>query len=277
MIRAIAALEQVDAIERICVIGPREKILALIEQYSGCLRNNKDRIVLQQKDDLYQNCMSAFVSLIPDYEEGIELRYTDVLEKPVLLVASDLPLLGAAEIEEFLFACSKKDLDYCVGMTEEIYLRRFEPSKNLPGFRWNFLHLVEGNFRLNNLHVIKPFKVDNRIYLERLYQRRHQKSLMNIVATFYDFAITEKMGFMPVGTFLLMEFCVLFRHLGLESMVNLLRRFSSKATLSRYAGRLLKAKVEIVCTTVGGSAADIDSDEDLLAIEQRFHEWKCEE
>ncbi|MEP1472307.1 MAG: NTP transferase domain-containing protein [Halieaceae bacterium] len=273
LIRAIAALERVEAIEKICVIGPRDRILALIQQYAGNLQNNKDTFVLEQKDDLYQNCMHAFVSLIPGYEEGVELNDAAIFEKPVLLVASDLPLLCAAEVEEFLAACGQKNLDYCVGMTEEKHLKRFEPSKELPGFNWNYLHLVEGNYRLNNLHLIKPFKVGNRIYLEKLYQRRHQKSLMNIAATFYDFAIFEKMGFMPVVTFLLMELCVLCRHLGLEPLVNLFRRFSSKARLSRYAGKLLKAKVEIVCTTLGGSAADIDSEDDLAAVERRLIEW----
>ncbi len=276
LVQVILALEKASQVDRICVVGPRDKISGLIEEYAGVLLSSKPLSVLEQKDDLYQNCMSAFLHLLPEYEPGDELHNTSIRDKAVLLVASDLPFLTSAEIDEFLVACTAQSLDYCVGMTEETYLKKYQPVGSLPGFQWNYLHLREGNFRLNNLHVIKPFKVENREYLERLYQRRHQKSLMNIVKTFWDFAVTQRMGLAPVLLFLVMELAVFCRHIGFESGVKLLRKVSTDAALSKYASRLLKARVAIVTTTIGGGAADIDSEEDYAAVRQRLDEWRGE-
>ena len=273
LVQVILALQRAEHVDRICVVGPEERITNLLDEHRDVLGRHKSLMVLEQKDDLYQNCMSAFLHLLPDYQPGAEISDEAVREKAVLLVASDLPMLTAAEVDEFLVACSARPLDYCVGMTEEYYLEKYKPVDGLPGFSWNYLHLREGNFRLNNLHVIKPFKVENRVYLEKLYQRRHQRSLMNIVKTFYDFAVTQRMGLMPVLLFLVMELAVLCRHLSFESGVNLLRKISTEQALSDYASRLLKARVGIVPTTLGGGAADIDSEEDYATVLQRREEW----
>ena len=274
LVHVVRAIEQVERIDKICIVGPKVPIEKLLNKYATEIQQNKPIEVIEQSEDLYSNCLAAFTHLIPGYVDGAEDTDSSIREKAVLLIPSDIPFLTSREVDEFLDNASKEQLDYCVGMTEEQYLSRFDATGNKPGFSMNYLHLREGSFRLNNLHLIKPFKVLNRKYLEQLYQRRHQKNLMNILSTFYDFSITQKMGIAPVLLFVWMEFSVLLRHMGLNTLANLSRRWSAQASLTKYACRLLQTRVGIVHTTVGGCAADIDSEEDYRAVKARYQEWR---
>ena len=190
-----------------------------------------------------------------------------------LLLPIDIPFVTTAELEEFLTNCTKEDIDYGVGMSEESALKKFYPNQHQPGIAPNYLHLKEGNFRLNNLHHIKPFQVHNRQFIAKMYTRRHQSNLLNIIKTLYDFLITERMGAGPVFFFVYLEMLVLMKHMGFEKILNLGRRYAPMEKVAAYTSKLLQAKVVIVETTIGGCATDIDSDEDYAAVESRYEEW----
>ncbi len=273
LIHGVRALEEVDRIAHIYIVGPSIDIKNLLADYKTQLKNNKPIEVLEQQENIYQNFWSAFTHMIPGYYEGIEKTDLQIMDKRVLALAADLPFITANEINEFLDNCSNEELDYCLGMTEERYLRPFYPSAGKPGIKMTYLHLREGNYRLNNLHLIKPFRILNRSYVKTVYERRYQKRPFNIVKMVYDFIFTEGFGFKPLALYAILELAILCRFLGITSIVNWLRKRASKEEVSAYAGVLLKTRIGIVTTTIGGCATDIDNDKDFITATEMYHEW----
>lgn len=273
LVYVLKALEEVERIGNIHIIGPKSAIDKLLLDNRDHLRNNKVIAVMEQKDNAYQNFWTAFTHTVPGYYDGIEAVDKDIMHKEVLVLPTDMPFITVHEINEFLDACAAESLDYCLGMTEEKYLRKFYPSAGKPGIVMTYLHLREGSYRLNNLHLIKPFKIFNRAYIETLYERRYQKNLANIAKMAYDFIIAKGFGFKPLFLYTILELSILCKYLKLSFMVKLLRKLVSQAEMSTYAGILLKTRIGIVSTTIGGCAVDIDSERDFVVAESMYHEW----
>ena len=273
LVHVIQALELVARVNRICIVGPKNAINEILANYSSELIGNKKILVTEQRGDLYQNFMVGLSSLIPEYQPGMEEEIPAIKNKQVFTIPVDLPLISPKEIDEFLDNASKRDLDYCIGMTEEEYLRPFYPDGDRPGIIMNLLHLKEGSFRLNNLHLARPFRIENRRFIEKLYQRRHQRRILNIVATLYDFIVTERMGLRPIGLFIMLEMSVLLRHLNMQGPLEIIRNRCLESSVTRYACKLLKTRVGIVKTTQGGCAIDIDSEDDFSTVQTRYREW----
>jgi molybdopterin-guanine dinucleotide biosynthesis protein A len=273
LVYVIKALENVSRIGKIKIIGPREAIEKLLQDYRDLLFCNKAIEVLEQKDNAYQNFWSAFISTIPGYHEGIENTDQSIMDKQVLALPTDMPFITEGEINEFLDACAAQQLDYCLGMTEEQHLRKFYPDAEKPGIEMTYLHLSEGSYRINNLHLIKPFRVLNREYIEKIYERRYQKNIVNITKMAFDFIFTKDFGFRPLYMYAILELAIFFRYLGISSIVSQLRKLVSSADMSKYGGMMLKTHIGIVATTFGGCAIDIDNDRDISIAKSMYEEW----
>lgn len=274
LIKLITALSVVESINGICIVGPAQSIEDILD-VAG-LANNPAVAVVPQRDNIFENCEAGVSYFVPEYKDSRSEILEEHLHEEFLLLPIDMPFVTKNEIEEFITNCHQQDLDYGVGMTEESFLKMYYPSQNKPGLTLNFLHLKEGNFRLNNLHLIKPFQVKNREFIAKMYTRRHQSNAANIVSTAYDFLITERMGLGPVLFFIYLEFLALLNHLGFHKLVEGLKTKASQGRVARYTSKLLKARVAIVETSIGSCAADIDSDEDYRAVRQRCDEWQRE-
>jgi GTP:adenosylcobinamide-phosphate guanylyltransferase len=263
-------LERVERIGRICIVGPKgdiEQLLAKNQEFS------KEIVVVEEKENFYENFWTAFITMIPDYTPGLEEERADIRELQVFALSADIPLISAMEINEFLDLGLDAQLDFCLGMTEEKHLEKFLPTADKPGIEPIYLYLREGNFRLNNLHLIKPFKVENRTYIEKLYQRRHQRKFRNIAITFFD-VFKMKLGFRVIQLFVIAELSVLFQSLGLESLLKVTKGMTTKLSVSSCVSKLLMTNIDFVVTTNSGSAIDVDSQEEYEIIMSRFREWK---
>lgn len=269
----LRALEGVERIGKICLAGPEKPIRELLRKYSGYLRNNKELAVIEQKENMYKNFWSAFTHTIDGYHEGLETRDPGVREKLVLVAPCDLPFITPEEIDEFLNGCAVDELDYCLGMTEERFLEKFYPDGRKPGIKMAYLYLREGNFRLNNLHLVRPFRVYNREYIERIYECRYQKNIKNIIKVMFDFFSFQGVGTRAIILYALLEFSVLFRYIGLSSLAGATKNMVSQSEIRKFVSKLLKTRIDIVQTTIGGTAVDVDNDTDFETVQTRFHEW----
>jgi hypothetical protein len=269
----LKALEGVERIGKICLAGPEKPIRELLHKYSRYLKNNKELAVIEQKENMYKNFWNAFIHTIDGYYEGMEMKDPGVREKLVLVAPCDLPLITSAEIDEFLNGCSVDDLDYCLGMTEERFLKKFYPDETRPGIKMAYLSLREGNFRLNNLHLVRPFRVYNREYIERIYECRYQKNIINIAKVVFDFFRFQGVGTRAIFFYAMLEVSVFLSYLGLSSLAQVTKNIVSQSEIRSFASKLLKTRIDIVQTTLGGSAVDIDNDIDFETIKTRFREW----
>jgi GTP:adenosylcobinamide-phosphate guanylyltransferase len=267
----VDALDRVERIRRIIVVGPADdihRVLALEPLQS-------DFDVLEQKDTAYQNFWSSFVFTLGDsYQPGDEQSDPAIENRPVLGVPCDTPFISTNEINEFLDAAYHANLDYGIGMTEQRYLERFYPTEDKPGIRMTYLHLADASLRLNNLHFIKPFRVRNRAYIEQIYEFRYQKQFFNMLKVFVAIIRTQGSGLFPVYMYLMLQLSVQFERLSWHSALSFTRSKVTREAIAGYSCLLLQADVNIVETTGGGCTIDVDNEDDYNTIQLRFDEYR---
>lgn len=274
LVFVLKALEEVDQIENILIVGPKESVESVVESNSHRLNNNKPINVIEQKENMYRNFWSGFIHSIPGYKEGMEKENREVMEKMVLVMSCDLPFITAGEVKEFLDSSDAEELDYCLGMTEERYLEKFYPNGTSPGIKMGYLHLREGNFRLNNLHLVRPFKILNREYIEKIFERRYQKNILNMIKILFDIIFVQRCGVGAIFSYIILEIALLLEYLGFSELAKITKNIVPQSKMRLHAARLLKTRIDIVQTTVGGCALDVDNETDFETIRQRYREWK---
>lgn len=257
----LRALGEVDRIRRIALVGPATDLRPVV----AAANLAKPVALLEQQATAYRNFWSAFTHL--GNGEG------DDPDRPVLLVSADIPLISAAEVNEFLDHCDLERLDYCVGMTDERHLERFYPCGRAPGIRMRYLHLADGSLRLNNLHLVKPLRVANRDYIEEVYEFRYQHNLWNMLRAARDLLRQPGIGWRALYLYLLLQFAELGHGLRWRGARDYFSRRVTRPEVSRIASRVLQARVGIVETTIGGCAIDVDNARDYAALQARWEEF----
>ena len=193
-------------------------------------------------------------------------------EMAVLVVAGDIPLLIPDEISEFISNCDLSRFDYYVGVVSEKTLSHFTPGKGRKGLRLAVLPFKENKYRLNNLHLLKPFKIANRYRLQDMYELRYQRQLLNILKMFIRI-IRLKGIKSAVFFYILILTTLFFRKI---RFVEVSKKISSFLTLRKVTGivdRILGTRMFVAETTYGGAALDIDNETDFNIINEKFEEW----
>lgn len=273
LMHVVEALDKVERVQRIVIVGPRSIILDILSSCSSRLSQRTRIEVLEQLETAYQNFWAAFLQTLDNYEPGRENLDPALLQKPVLVVPADIPLINVGEINEFLDGFSREEMDYGIGMTASEHLERFYPRGSDPGIKMTYLHVADAALRLNNLHLIRPFKVANRAYIEEIYQFRYQKEFFNFLAVVFDILRTKGFGLRPVYLYVMLQLSVLFSAVGFKRGLKLSSARVAREDMTNYASIILRAKVLIIETTGGGCAVDVDSEDDYHTIGQRFDEY----
>ncbi len=146
------ALRSAPAVQRVAVVGPVEFVHA---------------------------ALPAEVVAVPDDGGGIMANVVSaarVLEArdPVLVVASDIPLLTSAAVEDFLAACTDAGADFCYAIVpQEVMTRRF------PGARKTFVRVTDGTFTGGSVMLFNPAVIDRvRPFVERIIAARKKPWLL---------------------------------------------------------------------------------------------------
>lgn len=123
------ALRSAPSIARILVVGP----VAFLEKYGGL-----EGVELHESGS----------SMVENLQIGIERLKPS---GPVLVVTSDIPLLTAEAIEDFVHRCEEVQADiYYPIVSRDVNEARF------PGVKRTYVHLKEGVFTGGNMVLIKP-------------------------------------------------------------------------------------------------------------------------
>lgn len=270
-IRVLSSLQEVESIGEIRVVGPADQIKLLLEKYSNAWQGTKTVIVAPQKDNIIDNVWKTFLDMLPEYQEGMEPS-PEQKEKTILVLAGDIPLITPNEINEFISKCNMTHFDYYVGAVSDKTLSHYAPGKGSRGLRLTILPMREKNYRINNLHMIKPFKIVNRYRLQKMYELRYQRKLRNILKLFIKILWLE--GGKSAAQFYLLILAVLFfRKIGI---MGISKKISSYLMVSRFeslVGRVLGTEASVAETTYGGAALDIDNETDFAIINEKFEEW----
>jgi CTP:molybdopterin cytidylyltransferase MocA len=275
----ISALQSCRYVTRIFVVGPREKILHVLEREGIGGEGQKEVTVVEQWNSLLENGWNTFLATLPARrpdgtalpEEALRERHEG---KTVLFLGSDMPLLTHYELEEFIEGCDMQRYDYVAGTTPEEVLKSYYPEKGTPGIRLAYFHFRDSLERQNNLHMIRVFRVVNAQYGQLMYRFRYQRKWQNMLLLLRELLGLPELTLGMVFRFCLLHVCRVLGRIPWMPPNRLLRRFLDKGKVTEDIGALLRTRFATTTTTYGGAALDVDDKEQLAVIGSQFHRWR---
>ena len=267
----VEALQQVESIENIYIVGLKEKLQQTIDEGNIDLEYPKPIYIVEQKANLYENIWHTFLKTIPEFREISDLEHSSYRDKAVLIVPCDSPLLTSHEVEHFITHSNLDKCDHILGLVSQKRLEYFYPRDRRPGIKMAYLHLKENSYRINNLHLVKPLRIGNREYIQKMYQYRYQRNFKNFVLFGLSLLGKDKMEHYPY--YIGLQLCLFFSGLGLDSFVDIFRNWTPKQDLERCVSTIMKTRFVALEVPFPGAALDIDNDKDYEAICEMFQEW----
>jgi len=282
LVHVLRALIRSRRVARVFIVGPRERLCALLEEHRGRLETNKEIQVIGQADTMLENAQMGFeATLPPAAREGVpgsetaRLRYRD---KAALILGGDIPLVTAQELDEFLEKSDLSRYDYVFGMTREESLAPYYPRPGRPGsgIRFAYFCFRDTRERQNNLHLIRVLRVFNRDLIQTMYRFRYQQRWRNILRLGWRILRLRELTPRILVRFVLLHASrILDRRQGgvrgwLQGRV---RRRLNKPEMQQDLSRILKARFGTAVTTYGGAALDVDNERDYQVIKRRYRDW----
>jgi hypothetical protein len=275
----VAALDRVDQIGKVYLIGPRLQLMEAVEKGSGTFRFGKKVEVVEQRENLLANLIHVFACSLPGdrRERGFDpLDYSEHRDEAGLFVSADIPLLIPEEINEFLLSSDMDSYDYCMGVTSEEVLEYYYPRNDKPGVRMAYFYLREKAYRINNLHLARPFKIARAEYIQKMYDYRYQRRVRNVVRVALGLLGTRR-WIKGVFFYVLVKFSIFFSSLGLRWPTSLAREGLRLDVVEGAVSEILGTRFKTVETTFGGAALDVDNEKDYRTIDEMFDLWRAHE
>ncbi|MBW2514709.1 MAG: nucleotidyltransferase family protein, partial [Deltaproteobacteria bacterium] len=177
----IEALQKAPAVGDIYIVGPKKKLMSALLRTRIDFNQPKKIHILEQKTTLLENVWHAFLKSLPPLNSRKHEEIAASVNKAVLVVPCDSPLITTHEVEHFIANCDLNRYDYILGLVPEKNMEYFYPTGHRPGIKMAYLHLREKNYRINNLHMVRPAKVEHRIHINKMYEYRYQKQIFNMI------------------------------------------------------------------------------------------------
>ncbi len=262
-------LESKD-IDQVVLVGPRTAFLEVL--------GDLDIMIVEQGRNLCENAREGFLNTLPEYRDKHVLT-DDIInkyrDKYVIFVPGDVPLLTTRELEEFVSLCDMDNWDYVIGITPEESLEKFSPRKGRPGIKMATFHTRDGNFRQNNLHMVKPFYVmDSMDIVLKVYDYRYQKEFLNILRSMIEIVRLRKdIVLKSLFYYLCLQLSTSLSMLGMEPFAWITSYPVTVSESEKLISRILKVRFKSVCTTLGGAALDVDNEKDYLSLSVMYKDW----
>jgi len=271
----LSALAGSKYIRDIWIVGPKEKIEEAIKPDLAKIKDRKI-VVLEQWDNLIENTWNGFLHTIDGYKEGVDpdsYLNTPLEEMAALGLSGDIPLLTSYEVDEFLENAQPDKYDYIAGITPDYSLRPYYPKEKKLGIKHSYFHARDIKWRQNNLHLGKMFKIRNKVFIEKMYEFRHQKEWKNIIKIAINILRAEKGAYKAIYLLAVLQSCMFLTNRGFGWFSDRLRRLITLSDVENNVAAILGTRAVTAMTHYGGAALDIDNDEEFEAIKANFDEW----
>ena len=272
----LSAVERAECTDRIFVVGDVRQLEQALASAHSPFQGLRPLRLIEQYHTFYENVWEGFLHTLPDYdpEAGWQI-YTNRPEadKAVLFISGDIPLATPQEIEAFVVACDLSRFDYFLGVTSESILQAYYPRRSRPGIRMAYFTLRDLRIRQNNLHLVRPFRLGNRIYIEKMYEHRYQKEWHNIAKLCWELFGKQRSSWRFIGAFLRLHVAGLLTRCGLAPFRPARSFFLDLPVVCNLISQLLDTRFAIVNTPYGGCTLDIDNAEHYAAICANFTAW----
>jgi hypothetical protein len=269
----VSMLQRVPEVSEVWVVGDAERLQEALGREDLRRELRKPLHVAAQRGNLYENVWHAYRLLLPGAgSEGRDPGPSD-LDRRVLYLSADIPFATPEEVSAFVRRGIALDCDYALGLVTEESMEGFYPTPARPGIRMAYFNLREGRFRQSNLHLVRPARIKNRLYIEEMYRQRHQRELGPILRLAWRLLTSERGGLALVLYYCLMHAAGLANRHGLRRTADLVRRWIPTPRIEQGVSRLLGARFHLVVTEVGGCAVDVDNEHDFEVARERYAEW----
>jgi hypothetical protein len=271
---AVIALQDVPEVSEVWVVGNAGRLGQVLGQAELRAALRKPLHIVPQFRSLYENGWETFRRLLPGAGPDGRDPGPDDADIPVLFLSADIPFATPEEISAFVRGALETRCDYALGLVTEESMRDFHPTPSgLPGIRMACFNLREGRFRQSNLHLLRPARIGNRHYIEEMYEHRHQREFGQILGLAWRLLRSERGGLGVLAYYLLMHLAGFLDRRGFRRLADALRRMIPTARIERGVGSLLRASFRLIVTQAGGSALDIDTEEDFDIAKLRYESW----
>jgi len=283
ILHVLSALQKSRRVSRVFIVGPGDRISRALELHGERLGLTKEIRVVPQAETMLENALKAFNATLPAEAQegapGFEQARARFEDKAVLILGADIPLVTAAELDEFVERSGLSHCDYVLGMTREEALQAYYPAPGRPGSGIRFVYFCfrDSRERQNNLHMVRVLRVFNRDLIQTMYRLRYQQRWRNILRLGWRILRTSQVKVRVLTKFFLLQLCrVLDRREDawpFQRMHAFFRRFLVKEQMQQDLSRILKARFGSVTTSLGGAALDVDNERDFQIIKRRYGEW----
>jgi hypothetical protein len=271
----VAVLQQVPEVSEVWVVGNAERLQAVFDRPDLRATLTKPLHIVQQLRHLWENCWQAYRLTLPGAPtEGRDPESEADFEHQALYLSGDLPFATPQEISAFIRATWEADCDYGLGLVTDASLESFLPAApGEPGIEVAYFNLHEDRYRQSNLHLVKPGRLENRHYIEEMYQHRHQREFGNMLALAWRLMWSRQGGLTILFFYVLMHVAGVFDRWHWTRLADALRSVIFVKRVEATVSRLLGTDFRFIVTEAGGCAIDIDTDQEYDASQARFDEW----
>ncbi len=268
----IEALQAASTIGEIYIVGPKKRLMPALKNARIDFKQPKKIHILEQKSNLLENVWYAFLESLPSLNGRKDADIAVFVNKAVLVVPCDSPLISTHEVEHFMANCDLDRHDYILGLTPEKSMQYFYPTAHRPGIKMAYLHMREKNYRINNLHMVRPARVEHRIHINKMYEYRYQKQVFNmILLAIYLLRFQKLKNF---SLLLGLQFSLLSAKLNLPRLTALFKRWVPRKDLEKAISHILNTRFASQEIQLPGAALDIDNDESYETLKSEFERWR---
>ena len=258
----------------IIVVGPADRLKGVLREFD-LLKRGRIRII-EQKESLIANGKAGFIASLDglpddsDFDSIDRRKYGDVV---VVFASCDIPLITPQEIDEFILKADMDAFDYYIGLCGDEVLEHYYPDAENPGIRMAYFTLREGNYRVNNLQIAKPLKIERLKYIEQMYEIRYQRRLGNLLKLLLRIVCSGRAVLKTMYYAVKLRLALYFFD---RRRMAVYRRIKESIRIDKICvsiGRILGTRISYRTTHYGGAALDIDHPEDRDTVEKMFDRW----
>ena len=272
----LSAVERAKCTDRIFVVGDVRQLEQALSSPNSPFQGLRPVRLIEQYHTFYENVWEGFLHTMPDYDPqaGWQPYATGPeADRAALFTSGDIPLATPQEIEAFVAACDLNRSDYFLGVTSNSVLQAYYPRPSRPGMRMAYFTLRNLRIRQNNLHLVRPFRIGNRFYIEKMYEYRYQKEWHNIAKLCWELFGKQRSSWRFIGAFLRLHAARILTRYGFADYRPARPFFMGLPVVCDLMSQLLDTRFTIVNTPYGGCALDIDNAEHYAAICANFTAW----
>lgn len=274
--RIVLTLQSVGEVDDVWVVGDCDRLEAVFADPEIRQQIKKPLHITEQHANLYENAWRTFKRALPGAGPEGRTPEEDDLDFRVVYLSSDLPFASAREISHFIGEGMRLDCDYALGLVTHAAVAAYQiggpDGSSSDGLDIAFFNLREGRVRQNNLHLARPARILNRKYIQDMYRYRHMRAIGSMLGLASRLLFREG-GLAILFFYLIMHLGGLADRKGWKGLARIIRRGVTLKINEWGVGKLLDCRFRFVVSEIGGSAIDVDTEEEYETIQRNFAAW----